>query len=227
MPSIHSFIRTPQLLLLMLVIVCAVAAAATTATTNDLSNQNESAFGDSSKSVTVNHLGEHNACCLGTNVFTATGGCLDGDHPHMWQRMNCSRYMLDPASSELDEFRATAQGLQNGDTLHENNQFCHAWIPDAENDSQLHQVALVCFEEISDSYHTLFLVKGVLAMVSVLFLLATLYVYYLIPDLRETQDKVTCVALVCLILFLLCLGTIQIASPSNLALLCVPLGRFR
>lgn len=203
-----SVVRT-QLLLLI------VAAAAASTTSN--------AAGDVRQTDPQHHLGEHNACCRGANVF-GDAGCLEGEHAHMAKSMNCSRYMLDPDGNEMDAFRATKHGLENGNQLHPNNRFCHAWLPDEANSSQLHQVALVCFEPIPDHYYSLYVLKGALAMVSVVFLLATLYVYYLIPDLRDTQDRVTCVALGCLMLFLLCLGILQIVSPHNLGPLCIPLG---
>lgn len=53
------------------------------------------------------------------------------------------------------------------------------------------KVALICFEGPTyETYLTLFLIKGCMAFISVIFIIATLYVYWLIPDLRETQVSI-------------------------------------
>lgn len=55
---------------------------------------------------------------------------------------------------------------------------------------ETHEIAIVCFHE-SDADLSLskltFTVKAILIFTSVLFLLLTLYVYFRLPELRETQ----------------------------------------
>lgn len=49
--------------------------------------------------------------------------------------------------------------------------------------------ALICFPsaQIASIKELLFVVKAIIGFISVVFLILTLYVYYIIPDLRETQ----------------------------------------
>lgn len=99
--------------------------------------------------------------------------------------------------------------------------FCHLnKLHDHNNGTSV--VALVCFEE--SKQHTMFLLKGSLSLISVLFILATLYAYYLIVDLRETTDKVTCIALGCLLVFLLLLGLMQVVPIKELGMFCETMG---
>lgn len=49
------------------------------------------------------------------------------------------------------------------------------------------KVAMVCFTDDYKNILLLFLVKGILAFTSVIFLAMTLYVYWILPELRETQ----------------------------------------
>lgn len=83
-------------------------------------------------------------------------------------------------------------------------------------------MAMACFVESKQK--SMFLLKGLLSLFSVLFILATLYVYYLIVDLRETTDKATCIALGCLLVFLLLLGVMQVVPVGALGAFCVPMG---
>lgn len=105
------------------------------------------------------------------------------------------------------------------------HRFCLSNLRDDINGDK-HEVVLICFEE-DKHYMTIFMIKGTLALVSVLFVAATLYVYYLIPQLRETQDKVTCVALGCMMMWMLLLGVTQIAGVSIWGPMCHIMGSYR
>lgn len=53
---------------------------------------------------------------------------------------------------------------------------------------ELHEIAVVCFPEVPEEISMLtFTVKAIMIFTSVFFLLLTLYVYYRLPELRETQ----------------------------------------
>jgi hypothetical protein len=54
--------------------------------------------------------------------------------------------------------------------------------------NEIYEVAIVCFpdEEIASIPHHL---KAFFLITSIVFLLLTLYIYYLLPELRETQVK--------------------------------------
>lgn len=95
---------------------------------------------------------------------------------------------------------------------HNHFSYCSATVSDADG---FQQVFVVCFN--GDEYGasvTFFLMKGVMMLISVFFLAITLYIYYLIPDLRETQDRVTSIAVASLMLFMLLLGLVQLGSSS-------------
>lgn len=53
--------------------------------------------------------------------------------------------------------------------------------------SETREVALVCFGQHYKTIPIMFMVKGTMALISVFFILLTLYVYWIIQDLRETQ----------------------------------------
>jgi hypothetical protein len=83
-----------------------------------------------------------------------------------------------------------------------------------EESLDLQEIAVVCFEgyfseEPSPVSYTL---RSVLIFISVFFILLTLYVYYLLPELRETQDKVTIFTLINLATFLFFLAILQLDS---------------
>lgn len=49
-------------------------------------------------------------------------------------------------------------------------------------------IAFVCFgEDVTETKPSEVIVRGILFLISSVFILATLYVYYLIPEWRETQ----------------------------------------
>ncbi|EJY58050.1 AAEL017160-PA, partial [Aedes aegypti] len=74
-------------------------------------------------------------------------------------------------------------------------------------------VFLVCFSpEDQQPNVSLFFSKGIMMLISVFFLAATLYIYFIIPDLRETQDKVTSIAVACLMVFMILLSMVQLQA---------------
>lgn len=106
-----------------------------------------------------------------------------------------------------------------------------------EDDGELLEIAIVCFPEAPSAGISKleFTTKAVLIFTSVLFLLLTLYIYFRLPDLRETQvrheawfflrnalwhfvlqDKVTIFTLTCLTIFYFFLGIMQLETPSDI-----------
>lgn len=88
-------------------------------------------------------------------------------------------------------------------------------------------VFLVCFNaEDQQPNVSLFFSKGIMMLISVFFLAATLYIYFIIPDLRETQDKVTSIAVACLMVFMILLSMVQLqASLTFHPVLCMTMGK--
>lgn len=67
--------------------------------------------------------------------------------------------------------------------------FCLVNIHDNEAE-EFYPAALVCFVESEIEIDLFFLMKAVLLFISVAFLFLTLYVYYLLSELRETQVSI-------------------------------------
>lgn len=51
------------------------------------------------------------------------------------------------------------------------------------------EIAIVCFSEEQEIATMSFSLKAIFLAISIVFLLLTLYIYYLLPELRETQVK--------------------------------------
>lgn len=107
-----------------------------------------------------------------------------------------------------------------------------------EDEGEIQEVAIVCFSETdleSSLSQLTFTMKAFLIYTSVAFLLLTLYVYYRLPELRETQvmsalecndvakvytfilqDKVTIFTLINLTTFLVFLGIMQVQTPVDI-----------
>ena len=65
---------------------------------------------------------------------------------------------------------------------------------------------LVC---LNNDENIMFVVKGSLMTITVVFLLVTLLIYFIVPDLRLTLDKVTVFSVLSLMFFMLFLSMIQ------------------
>lgn len=141
--------------------------------------------------VTSSYGVDVNCCTKGSKWMHHTMNCSDGKKV----QLTCPNgsYLIDPSASATDNFTVIQENgvtwLQFTEFLQHrvsSNGFC---VVDEENGSQ---VALVCFEGEYASEHstiwreTLFCILGV---ISAVFLIATLAVYVLLPELREIQDK--------------------------------------
>lgn len=68
--------------------------------------------------------------------------------------------------------------------------FCLVNQQDVDESEELHQIAIVCFPETGSELSLAkltFTVKALLIFTSVVFLFITLYIYYRLSELRETQ----------------------------------------
>ncbi|KAJ6639546.1 G-protein coupled receptor Mth2 [Pseudolycoriella hygida] len=137
------------------------------------------------------------------------------------------KYLLDPAEGPTDNFTVLENGeleiISSRKSTIPVDEYCITNFVSAGG-NETRRVAVVCFGDHASQASIMFMIKGTLALTSVFFLLLTLYVYWIIPDLRETQDKVTCVTLICLMTFMLVLGIIQIAEPEKMlkTIVCQP-----
>ncbi|XP_076656948.1 putative G-protein coupled receptor Mth-like 1 [Halictus rubicundus] len=180
--------------------------------------------------------------CLLTRMVSSSHGvdvsCCPRGSIWMKESLNCSRgmkvqlscpygsYLLDPSISSDDKFTVTQENGKAwlnymGSYRIPSKEFCVGYHV---NGSQ----ALVCFQSEDASEHatvwreTLFCVLGV---TSAVFLIATLAVYILLPELREIQDKVMMAAVTSLAVSYIVLS-IQNLRPmeNNDQGICVSLG---
>ncbi|XP_076225813.1 G-protein coupled receptor Mth2 isoform X2 [Nomia melanderi] len=134
--------------------------------------------------------GEELSCCMNDTASLVFSNCSTDTRA----RLHCpyGSFMVDPAIE--DDFTIIRENgeswLQLADLRYPripSNMFCVAKLENSSTD-----VALVCFDNDSYSDHpsiwreTLFCILGI---ISATFLIATLAVYVVLPELREVQDK--------------------------------------
>ncbi|OAD60406.1 G-protein coupled receptor Mth2, partial [Eufriesea mexicana] len=130
-------------------------------------------------------------CCSDRLIWSSLMKCSDGSKIHL--TCPSGSYLIDPDTYPTDNFTVLYEygrpWLHFLDTEYDKiaaNRFC---VANRGNDSS--QVALVCFEseyntEIREWKNILFCI---LSIISAIFLIVTLAVYALLPELREVQDK--------------------------------------
>lgn len=150
-----------------------------------------------------------NQCCNDPNILERP--CRAGSI------FNCTHgsYLLDPFQDPLDAFTIGGDGSLslNSETLpYPKGEYCLS-VSESPLHNESHYVARVCFWEAENVRYaqTMFTLKGTLALISVVFLGLTVYVYNVIV-MRDTQDRVTRIAIICLLAFFLCIGATQLFS---------------
>jgi len=149
------------------------------------------------------------------------------DFGHESILMDCpmGAYMLNELENEEDSYYIDTFGTlytNEGSLKLTRDQYCIAKHTDEDNVTV--NIAMVCFEE-NPAYQSVWLpVKTLLISISVSFLVLTLYIYWVIPELRQTEDKVTCIAIFCLFSFLVLLGLLQVLPHIESKELCVLMG---
>lgn len=153
-------------------------------------------------------------CCQEGDFLTLEYiGCQGGTGNSTYKTpLNCTSHYLIYREVEHEVHVGPKGTLVDGSYEVAWDDYCSATVSEPEG---FQQVFVVCFN--GDEYGasvTFFLMKGVMMLISVFFLAITLYIYRLIPDLRETQDRVTSIAVACLMFFMLLLGLVQLGSSS-------------
>ena len=129
-------------------------------------------------------------CCPDGSTWLQSMNCSDG----MKVKLSCpyGSYLVDPATSANDNFTVVHEYGNSWLEFTEINSdripaggFC---VVDQGNGSR---VALVCFENEGYNSSSVWKQKlfSILSIISAVFLIATLAVYVLLPELREVQDK--------------------------------------
>lgn len=116
--------------------------------------------------------------------------------------------------------------------------FCLVNFTDSDSE-ETYEIALVCFPQTTidlEAMRLSFATSCILMSISIVFLLLTIYIYFRLPELRETQvnffrnligilhyshyyslqDKVTLFTIVCLTIFLSCLTVLQLLPPVEI-----------
>ncbi|XP_055588437.1 probable G-protein coupled receptor Mth-like 3 [Uranotaenia lowii] len=159
-------------------------------------------------------------CCHESDVLSAIyHGCFNQPGNDTYPiLMNCSQHYVIYQDLEV-EVHVNAKGsLVDGDYEIAWSEYCGTTLLENE---ELHPVFLVCFNNDGYASHLQFYFgKGIMMLVSVLFLAVTLYIYFIIPDLRETQDKVTSIAVASLMMFMLLLSIVQLRASITYSAFC-------
>uniref|UniRef100_A0A182VWZ4 G-protein coupled receptors family 2 profile 2 domain-containing protein n=1 Tax=Anopheles minimus TaxID=112268 RepID=A0A182VWZ4_9DIPT len=154
-----------------------------------------------------------NQCCQDTYVVDGKRQqCVRTDGNYTTEmHLNCSHSYMIYREIEQDVYVDETGKLVDGEHRIQLNDYCAAHTLDGESTQP---VFVVCFNMAHmETIGTMLVSKGIMMLISVFFLLVTLYIYFIIPDLRETQDKVTSAAIACLAVFMFLLSVIQLWVP--------------
>ncbi|KAG5672696.1 hypothetical protein PVAND_002805 [Polypedilum vanderplanki] len=129
------------------------------------------------------------------------------------------KYILNPTEMNEDYYNVTEDArlyIADMDSYLMSSEYCLVNMQE-EDGPDIYEIAIVCFPpyenfDIPKISHE---IKGILIFTSAIFLFLTLYIYYRLPELRETQDKVTIFTVFCLMTFMIFLGCLQIYVPFN------------
>ncbi|XP_069675217.1 G-protein coupled receptor Mth2-like isoform X1 [Periplaneta americana] len=162
-------------------------------------------------------------CCPGRNVLNLNSSQCEG-HPEASLHLNCTEsgmYLLDPHATEDDAFTVdelTGALEINGGT--ETN-FCVGHK--LGEDGSEHEIALVCFPKQYDepANRKNYNIYAACILVSAFFLLVTLIVYLLIPEMRDLQGKLLMCTMFSLCLAYISLAVLQLHSHNFTQTTCV------
>uniref|UniRef100_A0A023ETF6 Putative g protein-coupled receptor n=1 Tax=Aedes albopictus TaxID=7160 RepID=A0A023ETF6_AEDAL len=202
-------------IMLMTVVIGCVLAAGSLATTVQ---QQSSNGGPDPTALTV----RAQSCCRDKDVLsTVHRECFNhtGNASYPLQ-LNCSQYYIIYQEVETEVHVDTQGKLVENEYEVDWERYCSGTLVEGTENQP---VFLVCFNaEDQQPNVSLFFSKGIMMLISVFFLAATLYIYFIIPDLRETQDKVTSIAVACLMVFMILLSMVQLqASLTFHPVLCM------
>ncbi|XP_052869682.1 probable G-protein coupled receptor Mth-like 11 [Anopheles cruzii] len=125
--------------------------------------------------------------------------------------LSCNASYMIFRDMEQEVYVTEVGDMIDGEARVPRDEFC---VGHTVSEDHAQGVFVVCFNVSHlDSLASMLVAKGTMLLVSVVFLLVTLYIYYIIPDLRETQDKVTSTAVGSLAVFMFLLSLIQLYVP--------------
>ncbi|GJQ66179.1 putative Secretin family 7 transmembrane receptor [Trypoxylus dichotomus] len=149
--------------------------------------------------------GEDNACCTGNNVITENGTCYDGSKLKITNTTCDYRLMLGK-----DQFTIAKNGslveLAGLDEFISQDRFCLAKYEVTGED-----VSVVCFTDTAADGGVHF-GKVMCSLISIIFLLITIFVFLLVPKLRDLQGKCILNSMIGLITAFISLSVVQLHS---------------
>ncbi|XP_058812626.1 probable G-protein coupled receptor Mth-like 11 [Topomyia yanbarensis] len=164
-------------------------------------------------------LKEQSCCQDGDVLSLALHGCFNQSANATYKVvLNCTQHYFIYQDLEVEVHVDSRGALVDGNYDVDWADYCSATLLDGD-DTQ--PAFMVCFN--NDGYASslsFYFSKGIMMLISVFFLAVTLYIYFLIPDLRETQDKVTSIAVICLMMFMLLLSVVQLRTSITYSSLC-------
>uniref|UniRef100_A0A182SKE7 Methuselah N-terminal domain-containing protein n=1 Tax=Anopheles maculatus TaxID=74869 RepID=A0A182SKE7_9DIPT len=149
-----------------------------------------------------------NQCCQESYIVDGKR-CVRTDGNYTTEmHLNCTHSYMIYREIEQEVYVDESGNVVDGEYRIQRNDYCMAHTLDGEGTQP---VFVVCFNMANmETMTTMLVSKGIMMLISVFFLLVTLYIYYIIPDLRETQDKVTSAAVASLAVFMFLLSLVQL-----------------
>ncbi|XP_021920009.1 G-protein coupled receptor Mth2-like isoform X2 [Zootermopsis nevadensis] len=166
-------------------------------------------------------------CCPGSNLLNMEKTHCD-EFPDAGLHINCNHsgiYILDPNFITDDAFTLdpVTGYLQSGHDIIQHEKFCLTRKLDENGTVSTLDIALVCFPEgeavpANDHQYTIY---SACVLISSFFLLVTLLVYMLVPELRDLQGKCLMCSMFSLCLAYISLAVLQLQSHNLSNTMCV------
>lgn len=149
----------------------------------------------------------------------------DGDYDFIFGNPCCfERYRLEPHSDSCDEFRVLRNGSLSAPYLFPDlltpNDYCLEMFGNSSTKEEK-ALPLVCFPESQITSHIQYILYPIGLLISVPFLIITMLVYCLIPELRDLHGKTLVCYVLCLTVAYIFLATVQLVGETLISGMCV------
>lgn len=169
-------------------------------------------------------------CCPGNNLFSLKEERCD-EYPEAALQLNCndSFFMLDPNLINEDAFTinphtGVLQTSSEPPMLLQPEEYCITRTVYEDGTISVQDIAMVCFDEESSTtnepYYR-YAMYSTCLLISAVFLLITLIVYLLVPELRDLQGKCLMFSMLSLCIAYISLAILQLHSTNFSFTTCV------
>ncbi|PSN56908.1 hypothetical protein C0J52_00699 [Blattella germanica] len=172
-------------------------------------------------------------CCPGNNLFNMANDRCDG-YPEAALLVNCSDslFMIDPNVVLDDTFTIDPHtgvlhtGPDGSDPFlsAQPNEYCITRKLNTDRTISVQEVAMVCFNDenaLQPEIYYRYYIYSVCLLVSAVFLLITLIIYLLVPELRDLQGKCLMFSMLSLCIAYISLAILQLHSVNFSPATCV------